>query len=183
MKLFLLGLSLLALIACGDDDGLADPTFSNVERSDTVYALLGTPVTTPSAYAIEGNRRVRTDVSTEFDFAYNIEPSGRRVFLPRAALGIQTTASVNPGFQLRSESFEAITVAPSNGYITDQAVPIAQGERYVVRSRIVCPSLGLPKYAKLEVVSFDDVARTVAFRILTNDNCGFRSLEPGLPDR
>jgi hypothetical protein len=183
MKLLLMGLFLLASVACSDDDGLSDPTFSNVVRSDTVYALLGTPVTTPSAYAIEGNRRVRTDVSTDFDFAYNIEPDGRRVFVPRAALGIQTTATVNPGLQLRSESFDAITVAPGNGYITDRAVPIVAGERYVVRGRVTCLTLGLPKYAKLEVVSFDDAARTVAFRILTNDNCGFRGLEPGLPDR
>ncbi len=183
MKPSLICLSLLALAACSGDDGLPDPTVNNVERSETIYALEGTPVTTPSAYAIEGNRQVRTDVSTDFDFAYNVESDGRRVFLPRAAMGIDTDASVKPGFVVRSESFEAITIAPSNGYVTDQAVPIAEGERYVVRSRVTCLSLGLPKYAKLEVVGFDDLARTVTFRVLTNDNCGFRSLEPGLPDR
>jgi hypothetical protein len=43
-------------------------------------------------------------------------------------------------------------------------------------------SIGLPKYAKLEVLSFDDVTRIVTFRIITDDNCGFRGLEPGLPD-
>jgi len=43
-------------------------------------------------------------------------------------------------------------------------------------------SLGLPKYGKLEVVSFDDVARSVTFRILTDDNCGFKGLQPGLPN-
>ncbi len=30
---------------------------------------------------------------------------------------------------------------------------------------------------------FDDVARTVAFRVLIDDNCGFKGLEPGLPKR
>jgi hypothetical protein len=183
MKAFLICMYLVALLACSDDNGLPDPTFTNVERSDTIYALLGTPVTTPSAYALEGSRRVRTDQSTEFDFAYNIQPDGQHVFLPRAAMGIETSASVNPGLQARTESFEAITLAPSNGYITDRPIPIAPGERYVVRSRVTCTSLGLPKYAKLEVVSFDDVARTVAFRVLTDDNCGYRGLEPGLPDR
>jgi hypothetical protein len=183
MRPLLICLSLLALAACSDDSGLPDPTLNNVERTETLYALEGTPVTTPSAYSLEGSRRVRTDLFTDFDFAYNVEPDGRRVFLPRAAMGIETTANVKPGFVVRSESFEAITVAPSNGYITDQPVPIAEGERYVVRGRITCTSLGLPKYAKLEVVSFDDAARTVTFRILTDDNCGFRGLEPGLPDR
>jgi hypothetical protein len=33
------------------------------------------------------------------------------------------------------------------------------------------------------VLAVDDVARTVTFRILTDDNCGFKGLEPGLPDR
>jgi hypothetical protein len=124
---------------------------------------------------------VRTDTTVNFDFAYNVESDGRRVFVPRAVLGI-SESSVNPGLQARTETFEAIREAPSNGYITDRVVPIAVGERYVVRSRITCLNIGVPKYAKLEILSFNDVARTVTFRILTNDNCGFRDLEPGLPD-
>jgi len=182
MRSYLAWFALLTAAACSDSNGLPDATLTNVERTDTLYALVGTRVATPSGYALEGNRRIRTDLSVDFDFAYNIEPDGRHVFLPRAVLGIDPDASVNPGFQAQSESFEAITVAPSNGYITDQVVPIAPGERYVVRSRITC-TIGVPKYAKLEVVSFDDVTRIVIFRVLTNDNCGFRGLEPGLPDR
>jgi hypothetical protein len=172
---------LVLLAACSDSNGLPDATLSNEERSETLYALEGTPITTPSAYALEGNRRLRTDITVAFDFAYNVEPNGQPVFLPRAVLGIEPNASVNPGFILRHESFDAITQAPSNGYITDQVVPIAVGERYVVRSRVTC-DIGLPKYAKLEVLSFDEDARTVTFRVLTDDNCGFKSLEPGLPD-
>jgi hypothetical protein len=181
MRSFPLCLALLVAAACSDDNGLPDATLNNIERSDTLYALMGTPVTTPSAYAIEGNRRIRTDSSTAFDFAYNVEPDGRRVFVPQAVLGI-SESSVDPGLQVRQESFEAIREAPSNGYITDRVVPIAEGERYAVRGRITCVNLGVPKYAKIEILSFNDVARTVAFRILTNDNCGFKGLEPGLPD-
>jgi hypothetical protein len=168
--------------ACSDSNGLPDATVPNVERTDTLWALVGTPVSTPSGYSVEGSRRVRTDLSVDFDFAYNLEADGRHVFLPRAALGIDTANSVNPGLRPRSESFEAITTAPSDGYATDQPIPIAAGERYVVRSRVTC-NLGVPKYAKLELLEFDDAARIVTFRVLTNDNCGFRSLEPGLPDR
>jgi hypothetical protein len=174
---------LFLLAACSDSNGLPDAALPNVERSETLYALVGTPITSPSAYAIEGNRRIRTDVTVDFDFAYNVEADGRRVFIPRAVLGIDPNASVRPGFQLRTESFEAITEARSNGYITDRVVPIAEGERYVVRSRITCLTIGVPKYAKLEVLSFNDTTRTVTFRVLTDDNCGFKGLEPGLPDR
>jgi hypothetical protein len=174
-------LLVLGAAACSDNNGLADATLTNAERTDVLYALTGTPVATPSGYALDGGRKVRTDLSDAFDFAYNIEPDGRHVFIPRAALGIDSSNSVNPGFQLRAESFEAITSAPSNGYVSKEVVPIAVGERYVVRSRITC-SIGVPKYAKLEILSFDDAARTVTFRILIDDNCGFRGLEPGLPD-
>lgn len=172
----------LGAAACSDSNGLPDATVENVEHTDTLWALVGTPVFTPSGYSLEGSRRVRTDLFVDFDFAYNVDTGGEHVFLPRAALGIDTANAAKPGFQLRNESFEAITLAPSNGYITDSAVPIAAGQRYVVRSRVTC-SLGVPKYAKMEILSFNEETRIVSFRILTNDNCGFKSLEPGLPDR
>jgi hypothetical protein len=182
MRSLVLVALLLAAAACSDSTGLPDATLTNAERTDTLYALVGTPVSTPSGYALEGSRRVRTDLSVDFDFAYNVQSDGSRIFLPRAALGIDPTAAVNPGFLASEQTFEAITVAPSNGYVTDRAIPIVIGSRYVVRSRVTC-AIGVPKYAKVEVVSFDDIARTVAFRVLTDDNCGFKGLEPGLPKR
>jgi len=172
----------LAFAACSDSNGVPDATVPNAERTDTLWALVGTPVSTPSGYSVDGGRRVRTDLSIDFDFAYNIAPTGQHLFLPRAALGIDTANTVKPGFQARSETFEAITIAPSDGYLTDDPVPIAVGERYVVRSRVAC-NLGLAKFAKVEILEFDEVERIVTFRVLTNDNCGFRSLEPGLPQR
>jgi hypothetical protein len=181
MRVSPLHFALLAAIACSDSNGLPDPTLTNVERTETLYALTGTPVGTPSGYALEGSRRVRTDASIDFDFAYNVEPDGRHVFLPRAAMGIEPNASLQPGFQARSVSFEEITEAPSNGYITEEVVPIAVGDRFVVRSRVTC-AIGVPKYAKLEVTSLDATARTVTFRVLTNENCGYKGLQPGLPD-
>jgi hypothetical protein len=180
MRSSLCVLLVLWAAACSDSTGLPDATLTNVERTETLYSLFGTPVATPSGYALDGGRRVRTDQSDAFDFAYNVEPDGRHVFIPRAALGIDPSNTVNPGFLTRTESFEAIKAAPGNGYVTDQPVPIALGERYVVRSRVTC-AIGVPKYAKLEIVSFDTAARTVNFRILIDDNCGFRGLEPGLP--
>jgi hypothetical protein len=176
----------LAIAACSDANDLADATVENVERTDTLWALVGTPVSTPSGYSVQqvgGSRRIRTDLSVDFDFAYNIGDDGEHVFLPRAALGIDTATAVKPGFVLRTEGFEAIEMPASDGYITDEPVSLAVGQRYVVRSRLVCPNLGVPKYAKLEILQLDNAARLITFRILVNDNCGFRSLEPGLPDR
>ena len=41
--------------------------------------------------------------------------------------------------------------------------------------------LNIPYYAKLEVLSFDEAARSVRFRVLVNINCGYRQLQPGIP--
>jgi hypothetical protein len=121
----------------------------------------------------------------EFEFAYNVrrlaDGSYQRVFLPLTALGI-TLTTASPGLQKREESFDGITRAPSNGYVSDSAVPVAVGDRLIVRSRIVqrCSPLGVPLYGKLEILSFQD--STVTFQALVNENCGYKDLLPGLPD-
>jgi hypothetical protein len=182
MRVSPLHFALLATVACSDSSGLPDPTFANEERTETLYALTGTPVGTPSAYAIHGSQRVRTDISQDFDFAFGINGSdGGPVFVPRAVLGIEPNATLQPGLMPSSLTFEGITEAPSNGYITDQVVPIAVGDRFLVRGRITC-DIGVSKYAKLEVVAIEASTRTVTFRVLTNQNCGYKGLRPGVPD-
>jgi hypothetical protein len=164
--------------ACGDSNGLPDPTVSNVVDTVTLGALEGTPIQTPSAYSIL-NGAVRTDQVQAFEFAYNVDSIGRHVFLPLKVLGL-TTSGVAPGLQATSAAFDAITVAPSNGYTVDSAVAIEVGQRWLVRSRVFC-TLGVPEYAKLEILSFAD--SMVTFKVLADNNCGYKGLEPGLPDR
>jgi len=177
-------LPLLALAgACSDPNALGDPTVANVVDTVTLGALEGTAISTPSGFQI-GAGAVRTDQTVDFEFAYNVrklpDQSYQRVLVPRAALGI-STSSADPGLQRRQESFEDITRAPSNGYVTDSAVPIDVGERYLVRSRVVCTSLGVPLYGKLQILSFQD--STVTLQVLADRNCGFKDLVPGLPDK
>ncbi|HEU5040468.1 MAG TPA: hypothetical protein VFT84_06595 [Gemmatimonadales bacterium] len=169
-----------AATACGNDDNLADPTEENVVDTVTIGSLTGTPIITPSGFSVSDGA-VRTDLSANFDFAYNIEAGGRRVFLPRAALGLPSSTTADPGLQRRDETFDEIVVARSNGYVTDEVVPVEVGERYLVRSRVVCGSLGVPLYAKLEILSFED--SLVHLKVLANRNCGYKELEPGFPDR
>ncbi|HZA98596.1 MAG TPA: hypothetical protein VE399_07435, partial [Gemmatimonadales bacterium] len=56
----------LGVAACSDSNNLPDATIENVERTDTLWALVGTPVSTPSGFSVEGSRRVRTDLSIDF---------------------------------------------------------------------------------------------------------------------
>lgn len=179
------GLSVLVPLAlaaaCSDSNSLGDATEVNAVDTVTLGALEGTSISTPSGYRITTGA-VRTDQTVDFEFAYNIrrldDGSYQRVLLPRAALGLSSTDQVNPGLQRREESFDDITSAPSNGYVADSAVPIQVGERYLVRSRVIC-SIGVPLYGKLEILSFQD--STVTFQVLANQNCGFKDLLPGLP--
>jgi hypothetical protein len=177
-----LPLLLLAVaIACSDANSLADPTVSNVVDTVTLGSVEGTPISVPSGYNIASGA-VRID-QTDFEFVYNVrrltDGTYQRVFLPRATLGL-TSSTADPGLQAREETFDGITRAPSNGYTADSAVPIQVGQRYVVRSRVVCASLGVPLYGKLEILSFQD--STVTFQVLVDKNCGYRDLLPGLPE-
>lgn len=167
-------------VACGDDDNLPEPTEENAVDTVTIGSLTGTPITTPSGFSVEDGP-VRTDQDPGFDFAYNIEAGGRKVFLPRAALGLPSSTTADPGLQRRDETFDEIVVARSNGYVTDEAVPVAVGERYLVRSRVICGSLGVPLYAKIEILALE--GNSADLKVLANRNCGYKGLEPGFPDR
>jgi len=168
--------------ACSDPNALGDATIDNVVDTVTIGALEGTPIATPSGYNINLGA-IRTDQSVDFEFAYNIrklaDGSYQRVLVPRAVLGL-SSSSADPGLQRRDQTFDEITRAPSNGYTTDSVVPVQVGERYLVRSRVVCTSLGVPLYGKLEVLSFQD--STITFQVLADRNCGFKDLDPGLPN-
>ena len=160
---------------------LGNATLSNVVDTIVLGALVGTGFTVPSAFAIAGSAAIRTDQTSSFDFAYNVEPDGRHVFLPAAALGISNTTGLQPGMLLSDQTFDQINQAPLNGYTSLDTLTIAVNQVYVARSSVVCTTLGVPVYAKLRILSFDDADREVTFEVLANRNCGFRDLAPGLP--
>ena len=58
-----------ASVAC-DDTGLVPAGFPNVVDTVTLYALQGTPISTPSAFDISSGAAVRTDQGFPFDFAF-----------------------------------------------------------------------------------------------------------------
>jgi hypothetical protein len=176
-------LALLVLAAGCDGTGLGNAGIENTVDTVLIGALVGTPISVPSAYGISPGAAgpVRTDQSPAFEFAYNILPDGRRVFLPRAALGL-SSGSAEPGLQPTDDDFNEIDEAPLNGYLTLDTLEVAVGERYIVRSRVACTSIGVPLYGKVEILELDDTDRQVTFRALANTNCGFRSLQPGLPE-
>jgi hypothetical protein len=180
--IFILGLLPLGFAAGGcNGNPLGDATQPNVVDTIVLGALVGTDIGTPSAFSIPASAAVRTDETSQFDFAYNLESGNRHVFLPQGALGISNTSGVAPGLLLSDQSFGQIDQAPLNGYNTIDTITIAVNQVWVARSSLVCTSVGVPVYAKLRIISFNDAAREVRFEVLANRNCGFRDLLPGLP--
>jgi len=174
-------LAALAGAAAGcNGNPLGDAQIPNTVDTVMLGALVGTPITLPSAYSVSTASAIRTDQTTAFDFAYDVLPDGRHVFLPLALLGL-TSSTAAPGLQLSDKSFADLTDPPTNGYTTIDTVTIEPGQVYVVRGRVVCTALGVPQYGKIHILSFDDADRTVTFEALANTNCGFRSLVPGVP--
>ena len=182
LRRYLLLLPWAVVLACNDSNSLADPTDENAVEENTIGSLTDTPITVESGFSINAGQ-VRTDQTGEFDFAFDIEgeaATGQPVLLPRAALGIKSTTSADPGLQQSDEAFDSIDVAPSNGYVTDEKVPIAAGDVLLVRSRVIC-SIGVPLYAKIQILDIAD--GLLHFKVLADQNCGYRGLKPGFPDR
>jgi hypothetical protein len=185
LSVIVLPLAAAVLGACGDPLSLNPATVDNRVDTVTVWAANGTPVYLPSAYDIALRTRERLDQISGFDFIYAIRPAGKHVFLPLAAVAPTGRTTGNPGFQVTETPFDSITVAQQLGYVTVDTVPATLGQVYYARSAVnttLCV-LGIPFYAKLEVLSFDDAQRSVTFRILTNVNCGYRALQVGLPKK
>lgn len=174
-----LAVATLAVAACGDLQ-LPDAVYENTVDTLTLGSLTGLPVSIPAAYAITDDRVVRTDQSSAFDFAYLLQ-GDRHLLLPLDAIGLGARTS-NPGLQTSSLAFDALLDPPSDGYVTDDSVEVAVGDVLVARSRLAC-YLGVPEYAKLQILGFDDQAGTVTFQVLANVNCGYRSLVLGIPNK
>jgi hypothetical protein len=177
-----LGLALIAalLAACDNTTGLLPPNSANVVDTISLFALDGTPVAAPSGYRLSDGAVVRTDQAGDIDFAFNITPAGQAKLLPTGALGLGKLS----GIQEQRVPFDAITTAP-NGEYADTSVNIDSGSVVVVHSRPIgtCVVGIVFLYGKFEVLAIDTTARRVDLRVLVDQNCGYRSLEPGLPSR
>ena len=169
-----------AIAACSANQ-LAPAEIDNVVDTVTLGSLAGSALQIPSAFDITVGQAVRTDQTSSFDFVYNIDSTGRHVLLPLHAItGLGTATGSNPGFIVVTQTFEQLTAAPTDNYVTDSAVVIAPGDVLAARSRVAC-YLAVPQYGKLHILSFDDANKTVTVEVLSDTNCGYKNLQPGIP--
>lgn len=171
--------------ACSDPNAIPDANASNVVDTVTLWSLTDGPLTLPTAYSVSDKAEVRTwEVGNAFDFAFDETDSGEPVFLPTDVLGLLSSSAFKPGLRrpAAGTTFDQMIKAPSNGYIVSDTVPIAVGDLFYIRTTISnCAFLSVPEYGKLEVLALDPVAHTVTIQVLSNQNCGYRGLKPGLP--
>jgi hypothetical protein len=165
--------------ACSSTTGLPPATLTNVVDTVSLYALRGTPINLPSAYSVQGRTSVRIDQTVALDFAFDYDSVGEPAFFTTGALRLGTGS----GLQQASTAFDAITSAPTTGYITDRPIAITPGSVLLVASRPLTCVYGttVSLYAKLRVLTVDAMAKRVDFAILVNQNCGYHDLQPGLP--
>jgi hypothetical protein len=175
---------MMALGGCGNPLSLAAPIYENRVDTVRIWAATQTPVHLASGYTIAFRQAVRLDLVSSFDFLYDIDPAGQRIFLPFEAVAHTGRLAGNPGLQATPTLFEAITEAQQLGYLTTDTIPVAVGQVFYARS-VIDPNcgLGIPYYAKVKVLAFDDSDRSVQFEVLANINCGYRSLVIGLPEK
>ena len=168
------------LAACGNSLSLLTAHEPNVVDTVSLYAIDGTPVTTPSAYDITVGSKINPAQRDQFDFAVNITAAGKPVLLSTGALGLGRSSGLVPE---APGSFDAITQAPGTGYNDSTEVAADSGAVVVIRSRptLCVGTVTLYNFAKVEVLKVDTVARRIDLKMLDDLNCGYHGLAPGLP--
>jgi hypothetical protein len=176
--------STLALVAsgCGGDLTRAPVAYDNVVDTTVLYALQGTPVTSPSGFNIVGASTARIDLSQPFDIAFDFDSTGAPVLYSAGYL--HRYAGI--GLQAADRPFDSISEAPIKDYAVDSLLTLTADLTFLVRSRAVtdfCVYLNsVPRYGKFHVLALDLTERTVTLEHLINLNCGYRSLTPGTPE-
>lgn len=184
--LFCVTVAAATAIACDDPLALLPAEIENEVDTLTLFALRGTEIADPSALNIVGRATARTDRGEPFDFAYDIADDGTAKLYPAGVFGLAGGAGILVISRPPADSFATVLTAPDGGYVTDSSVTIEPGVVFVGRSRSTSAACNLgtslPRYGKFRILTVDMPMRTVQIEALMNANCGYRGLEPGLPE-
>lgn len=187
LALFATALAILAsTAACGS---LTRPKAQTENTTDTltVYALNGTPVSAPVGIWLFGRTSSVISSNFNFDLAFDIDTLGSTTTLYTVRYIAGTLSGAHSvSIQRYSGSYDALTKAPSTGYITDSLFTTKVGDVFAIStsdpSACSFSIYSSVIYAKLQVLNIDPVNRTIKARFTVDPNCGFFSLVPsGIP--
>ena len=171
--------------ACGN---LTRPKAQTENSTDTltVYALNGTPVSAPVGIWLFGRTSSVISSNFDFDLAFDIDGQGNTTLYTVRYIAGGLSGAHSVALQRYTGGYDALTKAPSTGYITDSLFTTKVGDVFAIStsdpSACSFSVYSSVIYANLEVMNIDPVARTVKARFTVDPNCGFFSLVPsGIP--
>jgi hypothetical protein len=181
----LLAVGMIAAVACTDQSPFR-AQFPNELIIGYAYAMNGTHPALPAAVSVRGRVVRPIDATFGFDFAFDMDEFGFVTVHSARRVANELAGVSRVGFQIDSVTpFEQIERAPVGGYAYDTSFRLMSGNTLLVDVlEASCQGrsfLGFNIRAKVRVDSVDATNRIVYFRMLPNQNCGFRSLLEGLP--
>ena len=171
-----------AIVAC--QDAYAPKAVYQVS-ADTlkVSALTGTPIQAQSAIYLLGHATIIPGASETFDFALDIDADGKVKIIPRAKV-LTCTSICQLGTLVSATPFDSLYDAPSRGYTYDSTTTVTPGQTvvFVTKDQSCIPSniATVDVYAKMVVDSVRASDRAIFVRVVSDPNCGFRGLVPGI---
>lgn len=175
--------AVVALNGCGDSTGIR-AQFSNTDSKPQVFSLNGTPNSVPTALLLRGVVPIIPDANFNFDVAFDINGAGEVVVYTVRAVASQVVSTHRVGLQATTLSFDAATIAPTSGFAFDSSMVLPVGKTIFIESSDVSCStsfLGQTIRAKMVIDSVKPESRTMFLHMLSNPNCGFKSLVSGVP--
>lgn len=180
------GVLLVGMAGCGDDLGLNAFTVGEPTKV-TVYAMNGTPLSLPAGLALKERLATRVDLNWSFDLAFDLNAANEvLVYTPRA-ISTELVNLPRVGLQISELSFAAVLDAPGSGFVYDSLLTLPIGKTLIVDkvdqscNQFGGAFLGFNIRGKLMVDSISTSRRAIYLTVLSNPNCGYRSLEPGEP--
>src|SRR3954468_15697341 len=173
-----------AMSGCGDGLGIK-AQFPNFDVRDTVFALTGTSPLLPAGMLMRDANAKKVDGNFNFDIAFDLDSANNVVIYTQRFVGSQLIAGHAVGLLPTSQSFDAVTSAPTGGFKYDSAMVLPLHETLLVD--VVDPTcsvlsiLGPNIKAKMEIDSINTQRRMIFLHVLVDPNCGFHSLVQGTP--
>ncbi|HYV96813.1 MAG TPA: hypothetical protein VE967_05110 [Gemmatimonadaceae bacterium] len=176
--------SLLLLVAAcsGSTDPVAN--LATVTYKSAPFALNGTPAESPTAINTPTALTVRADVGYDFDVAFDLDPSGAPVIYTQRSIGFPLGSTGHQvALQILPTAFDAVKEAPAKNWIADSLLTVSVGQVIAVRSGTSSCQLQVSPfmYSKMIVDSVHVAQRQLFLTVVTDPNCGFRSLAEGRP--
>jgi hypothetical protein len=186
VALALVALPLAAAVGCSSDPYAPKALYAVSIDTLRVLALNGTAAEAQSGVRLLTAQSTVPDFSESFDFALDIGADGKVLLLPRSKV-VTCTSICQLGIKVvptDSVEFDKLYDAPKGGYTYDSVttVPVGATIAFVTKDLFCQPSniSTYDLYAKMIVDSVRMSDRSLFVRVVSDPNCGFRGLVPGI---